>query len=170
MNKAILFDFLVDKENKNVKVNRSFYARLPLVWQAWTDPEILDQWWAPHPWKSETLIMDFREGGKWFYAMRSPDNTETHYCLANFSTIIHEERFTSDDAFCNESEEINFNFPAYQWDVQFSGLGNETVVSVTMSFEKLTDLEKIIQMGFKEGFTQGLEQLDEWINQQNNKK
>jgi PhnB protein len=170
MNKAILFDFLVDKENKKVKVKRSFNARLPLVWQAWTDPEILDQWWAPHPWKSETLTMDFREGGKWFYAMRSPDNTETHYCLANFRTIIREELFTSDDAFCNETEQINPNFPAYHWEVQFTAMEEDTAVDVTLSFEQLEHLEQIIQMGFKEGFTQGLEQLDEWLNHQNNKK
>ena len=108
MKKEILFDFVVDKESKTIKVKRSFHAALPLVWQAWTTAEILDQWWAPHPWKAETQRMDFREGGRWFYAMVSPDGKERHWCLMNYQTIVPEKYFTSVDAFAkDESGEIN---------------------------------------------------------------
>ena len=47
MKNNLLFDFIVDKTTKTVIVNREFAAELPLVWDAFTKQEILDQWWAP---------------------------------------------------------------------------------------------------------------------------
>lgn len=64
---AILFT--VDKANNQIRVKRSFNAPLDLVWAAWTNPEILEQWVAPKPWWAETKTKDFREGGFWHYAM-----------------------------------------------------------------------------------------------------
>jgi len=73
MNKTILFDFSVDKDNKQINVDRSFLAPRDLVWAAWTNPEILDQWWAPKPWQNETISMDCRSGGMWHYCMNGPE-------------------------------------------------------------------------------------------------
>ncbi len=53
-----------DMANKKIKVTRSFDATPEQVWSAWTDEEILDQWWAPKPWKAKTKSMDFHEGCK----------------------------------------------------------------------------------------------------------
>lgn len=167
MKKEILFDFVVDKENTKIYVKRLFNAKLPLVWQAWTDSRILDQWWAPRPWKTETRNMDFREGGRWFYAMVSPDGSERHWCLMNYKTIVPQKHFTSVDAFAkNETGEISQDFPPNHWDTRFTRQADDTEVNITLSFDKLEHLEQMIQMGFKEGFTQGLEQLDNWLNQQ----
>jgi uncharacterized protein YndB with AHSA1/START domain len=49
MKNNLLLDFIVDKQTKTVIVNREFAAELPLVWDAYTKPELLDQWWAPKP-------------------------------------------------------------------------------------------------------------------------
>jgi uncharacterized protein YndB with AHSA1/START domain len=161
MKKAILFDFVVDKENKTIKVKRSFNAELKMVWEAWTTAELLEQWWAPHPWKAETQVMDFREGGKWFYAMVSPDGNERHWCIMNYKTIVTEKYFTSVDAFAkDQSGEISADFPTHNWETRFSRDNEDTLVNITLSFEKVEHIEQMIQMGFKEGFTQGLDQLD----------
>src|SRR3954470_12847835 len=76
MNNNLLFDFTVDKQAKTVIVNREFAAELPLVWDAYTKQELLDQWWAPKPWESRTKFMDLRVGGRRFYAMVGPDGQE----------------------------------------------------------------------------------------------
>ena len=55
-------DFSIDRENKTITVKREFEAELPLVWDAYTQSEILDQWWAPRPWKARTKTMGFQEG------------------------------------------------------------------------------------------------------------
>lgn len=169
MKREILFDFVVDKEKKTINVKRSFHATLPLVWQAWTTAEILDQWWAPHPWKVETQRMDFREGGQWFYAMVSPDGSERNWCIMNYKTIASEKYFTSVDAFAkDQSGEINPDFPPNNWETRFSRDNDDTLVNITLSFETVEHIEQMIQMGFKEGFTQGLDQLDAFLSQ--NKK
>lgn len=73
---SLQFDFTVDKATKTVYVTREFDAGLDLVWDAFTKQEILDQWWAPKPWMSETKSMDFTVGGRRFYAMVSPDGQQ----------------------------------------------------------------------------------------------
>jgi uncharacterized protein YndB with AHSA1/START domain len=55
--------FSVDKEHKRITVEKEFAAPKSEVWAAWTQSNLLDKWWAPKPWKSETKNMDFKEGG-----------------------------------------------------------------------------------------------------------
>ena len=76
MKNNLLSDFTLDKATKTVIINREFDAELSLVWDAFTKPEILDQWVAPKPWMSKTKYMDFRVGGRRFYAMVSPEGLE----------------------------------------------------------------------------------------------
>ena len=64
MNSKLTMNFSIDKENHTIFVKREFAAPLPLVWKAFTRSEILDQWWAPHPWKARTKSMDFKVGGQ----------------------------------------------------------------------------------------------------------
>ncbi|GAA4304094.1 SRPBCC domain-containing protein [Nibribacter koreensis] len=162
MNKAILFNFEVEKDNNLIKVERSFQAPKDLVWAAWTESEILDQWWAPKPWQAVTKSMNFTEGGQWHYYMQSPEG-EKHWCLFNYHEIKPETYFSGMDAFCDEHAVINTSHPRAKWENTFTADGDSTIVNATLRFEKLEDLEAIIQMGFKEGFTAGLENLDQYI-------
>jgi uncharacterized glyoxalase superfamily protein PhnB/uncharacterized protein YndB with AHSA1/START domain len=166
MKKSILFDFLVDKENRKINVKRSFNAPIDLVWAAWTDPEILDLWWAPKPWRAETKSLDFREGGRWHYAMIGP-NGDKQWCIFDYKKIIPQQSFSGQDAFCNEQAVADETKPIVKWLNQFSETEDEdTLVDIELGFDSLQDLEDIIQMGFKEGFTMGLENLDEYIKAQ----
>ncbi|WP_153800312.1 SRPBCC domain-containing protein [Foetidibacter luteolus] len=162
MNKAILFNFLVNKEKNEITVERSFDAPVDLVWAAWTEADILDQWWAPKPYKAVTKSMDFRVGGRWHYYMLGPEG-EKHWCLFDYEAIQHQKHFSGIDAFCDENAIMNNTKPRVKWGSDFTGKGDETVVNIQLLFEKLEDLETIIQMGFKEGFTAGLENLDQYI-------
>lgn len=165
MNKTILFDFLVDKENNKITVDRSFNAPIDLVWAAWTEAEILDQWWAPKPWQTRTKTMDFKEGGHWLYAMLGPNNEE-HWVKVDFITINHQKSFTTYDGFCNSDGVLNTEMPRNKWENSFSSQADSTLVNIVLTFDSLSDLEKILEMGFKEGFTAGLENLDQYINAQ----
>lgn len=156
---SLLFNFSVDRENNTIQVKREFNASLPLVWKAWTTAELLDQWWGPEPWRTETKTMDFREGGSWLYAMVGPEG-ERHWSRADYIRIVYEKSFIGKDGFCDENGTINPAFPQNLWETQFSDTGNRVRVEVTLTFDKLADLEQTIAMGFKEGFTTGLNQLD----------
>lgn len=159
MKSNLLMNFTVDKENNTVKVKREFNASLSNVWSAWTEVEILDQWWAPAPWKSRTKSMDFKEGGRRLYAMVGPEGEE-HWALADYTSIHPKTNIKWLDAFCDSEGNLNTEFPRSDWDVTFSEKDNSTFVDVIIKHEKLSDLEMIIQMGFKEGFTIAMEGLD----------
>ena len=103
MKTALLFDFIVDKSARTVFVNREFAAELDLVWDAFTKQEILDQWWAPKPWASKTKIMDFKVGGRRFYAMVSPEGHES-WSLQKFTSISPKTNFKMLNAFADKDE------------------------------------------------------------------
>lgn len=159
MKNSLLMEFTVDKKANTVNVTREFAAELDLVWAAWTKKEILDQWWAPKPWSAKTKHLDLKPGGYWHYAMVSPEGDE-HWCRADYASIEELEKINYQDAFCDEDGVINTYFPRAQWQIRFFDANELTKVKVTIAYEQLADLEKIIEMGFKEGFTSGLENLE----------
>ena len=154
--------FTKDQANKKIKVVREFDAPLTQVWKAWTESELLDQWWAPKPWKANTQSMDFREGGKWLYYMEGPDGAR-HYCRADYDAIAPNKSYKGQDAFCDENGNINTEFPRMQWYVVFNSAGNATKVEVEITFATEADMETIIEMGFKEGFAAAHGNLDELL-------
>jgi uncharacterized protein YndB with AHSA1/START domain len=151
-----------DLTNKKLRVVREFDAPIHQVWQAWTESHLLDQWWAPKPWKAQTKTMDFREGGHWLYAMVGPDGAQT-WCRADYKTIDPEKGFTVVDAFCDENGKATTDFPSMHWKNEFFQTPAGTRVEVEITFSSEADLEKIIEMGFKEGFTAALTNLDELL-------
>ena len=151
--------FSVDKENKKILVERRFAAPLATIWSAWTDSTILDQWWAPKPWKAKTRDMDFRAGGRWLYAMVGPDN-EVHWSLTEFISVEPNQSFSAWTSFCDENGKALPDFARSRWTNRFLETASGTLVKVEIEFEQLSDLEQIIAMGFKEGFTMGMENLD----------
>jgi uncharacterized protein YndB with AHSA1/START domain len=159
MKSNLLMNFTVDKETNTVNVKREFNATLSQVWSAWTEAPILDLWWAPAPWKSETKSMEFKEGGRRLYAMVGPEG-EKHWAIADFTSISPKTNFKYLDAFSDSEGNLNKEFPRSDWDVTFSEKDGSTFVDVVIKHHKLSDLEMIIQMGFKEGFTIAMEGLD----------
>jgi len=169
MNSDLLFDFTVDKAAQTVFVNRDFAAELSLVWDAFTKPEILDQWWAPKPWTSKTKFMNFEVGGRRFYAMVSPEGQE-HWSIQDFTSISPETNFKFFDAFADKDENINPVLPDSEWVLNFSEQNGTTTVNITVKHKTLAALEQIIQMGFREGFTMTLNELERLLSMKKQKK
>ena len=160
MNNDLLFDFTVDKVAQTVSINREFHADLSLVWDAYTKPEILDQWWAPKPWASKTKFMNFEVGGRRFYAMVSPEGQE-RWSIQKYTSISPKTNFKFFNAFADKDE--NPELPGSEWDLNFSEQNGNTKVSITIYNESLERLERMIEMGFKEGFTMTMKSLEELL-------
>lgn len=158
----LLMDFSVDKENKTITVKREFAAEVALVWDAYTKSEILDQWWAPRPWKAKTKTMDFRDGGHWLYAMVGP-NGEEHWAIANYQNIKVHKSFTGLDAFSDAEGNVNKEMPQSKWEASFTDKGEKTLVELRITYADLAQLEATLQMGFKEGLGMAMENLDELL-------
>lgn len=160
MKNALLMDFTVDKSTNSITVKREFTAKLPLVWDAFTKSEILDQWWAPKPWKARTKSMDFREGGHWLYAMIGPEGEE-HWGFTNYKRIETQKCFSGTDGFSDSDGNVNPEMPQSSWENTFLDSGDATLVTIQIAYADLARLETTIQMGFKEGLTMAMEGLDE---------
>jgi len=166
MTNNLLFDFTVDKAAKTVFITREFDADLSLVWDAFTKAEILDQWVAPKPFVSKTKFMDFKVGGRRFYAMVSPEGHE-RWAIQKYTSITPKTNFKMFNAFADKDE--NPELPGSNWDYTFSeqnarpddpvGRGT-TKVSITIYNESLARMEKMIEMGFTEGFKMSMNNLE----------
>lgn len=157
--------FTKDLDNRKLKITREFDAPVELVWKAWTESELLDLWWAPKPWKANTVSMDFRDGGTWLYYMQGPEG-ERHYCRADYKSVSANKSFEGLDAFCDEKGTINNDLPRMRWKNEFSRTNTGTKIEVEITLSSAEDLEKIIEMGFKEGFTAALTNLDQYLEAQ----
>lgn len=154
------FDFTVDKTTKTVSITMEFAADLSLVWDAFTIPEILDQWYAPKPWVSKTKFMDFKVGGRRFYAMVSPEGQE-RWAIQRYTSITPKTNFKMFNTFADKDE--NPELPGSDWDLNFSeqnGVDNqpETKVYISIYNESLERLEMVLE-GFKMGMTITYENL-----------
>lgn len=157
--------YTADNDKKSITVERTFDAPLTMVWKAWTESTILDQWWAPKPWKANTQSMNFTEGGAWRYYMQGPEG-ERHYCKCDYREIQREQYYSGVDCFCDEQGNRNMDMPSTIWHVAFAASGNTTMVTVTLSCESVEALETLVKMGFKEGFAMAHQNLDAYLQAQ----
>jgi uncharacterized protein YndB with AHSA1/START domain len=160
MKNVLLFDFIVDKTTKTVFVTREFAADQSLVWDAFTKKEILDQWWAPKPFESKTKVMEFKVGGRRFYAMVSPEGQEM-WAIQKFTSITPKTNFKYLNAFADKDE--NPQLPGSDWDLTFTEQNGITKVSIKIYNDSLERMEQMIEMGFKEGFTMTLNYLEQLL-------
>lgn len=156
MNNPLLFDFTVDKAAKTIFIKREFDAPLDLVWDAFTKAELLDQWNAPAPYTARTKYMNFKVGGKRFYAMISPEGEEK-WALQQFTSITPKTNFKMFNVFADKDE--NPEPTGSDWDYNFSEQNGVTTVNISIYNESFERMERL-QEGFRLGFTATLTNLE----------
>ncbi len=152
-----------DIKEMSILVSREFQAPIELVWKAFTESEILDQWWGPAPWGAETKFQDFSVGGYWLYAMVGPEN-EKMWGRMNYTAIDLHKKFDIEDAFCDENGIVNPELPVSKGSNVFTITLTGTKVEFKMRFSSEEQLQKIIEMGFEQGITMCFEQLNKLIS------
>jgi uncharacterized protein YndB with AHSA1/START domain len=104
--------------------------------------------------------MNFEVGGRRFYAMVSPEGLE-RWSVQKYTSITPKTNFKLFNAFADAAE--NPELPGSEWDLTFSEQNGKTTVSVTIYNESLARLEKMIEMGFREGAAMQMKNLDELL-------
>lgn len=156
------FQFIIHPNWNQISVSRIFDAPFIKVWDAWTNATILDQWWAPAPFKAVTKRLDFIEGGEWLYAMVGIDGSE-QWSKAKFLEIKPLKCIIWKDAFCDRSGNIDSTMPTSTWKIQFLDADEKTEVKILIQLDSLKDLEKNLEMGFEEGLSMGFDNLDHYL-------
>ncbi|GCB02488.1 SRPBCC domain-containing protein [Ralstonia sp. SET104] len=162
MKPDLRFDFLVDMQKSSITVRREFAAKRQLVWDCHTKRELLDQWFAPKPLTTKTKHMEFKEGGYWHYAMITPDG-QTFWSRLDYQTINPIDGYAALDGFSDEAGVVNPDLPRARWDVAFADAKERTLVTTVVLYNSPEDVQKVIDMGLKDGMTSTLERLDELL-------
>ena len=101
--------------------------------------------------------MDFKVGGRRFYAMVSPEGHE-RWVVQKYTAINPKTNFKMFNAFADKDE--NLELPGSDWDYNFSERGGRTIVNITIYNESLARMERMIEMGFTEGFKMSMANLE----------
>lgn len=96
------------------------------------------------------------------YCIEGPDGIQ-QWCRVDYQFIVPLKSFTTINIFCDEEVDTTGYFPVMQWNNEFDQYETGTKVNVEITFSNVADLEKIVEMGFKEGFTTGYNILDELL-------
>jgi len=162
MNSNLSFDFSVNKENKTIHIKREFDANLELVWKAWTTAELLDQWCAPNPYRTETTTLDFREGGFWHYAIVSPEGKK-HWSRYDYKKIEPQKSIVELRAFSDENGMVSPDFPRTECTLIFNETDGKTLVTMTEKYGSPEMFEKMATDSHKKGFSSHLKNLNKLL-------
>ena len=144
-----------EKENqsdRSLTVTRLLNAPLSLVWDVWSRPEHITQWWGPTGFTDTTHEWDFRPGGYWRHTMHGPDGTDFPN-EARFKEIVKHERIVYQ----------HFK-PDFTATVEFRAEGTKTHISWNMLFESSEVFEMVVkQFKADSGLVQNVDKLELYL-------
>lgn len=164
MNKTV---FTIGDDKKTLIVTRTFPAERSRVWEAYSKPELLAQWWGPIGWETEIRHMDFSVGGYWHYCMRCVDKAQGDYYgmeswgKGTYTAISPIDSFSYDDEFCTDTAEPVPGMPVSHSTVTLVEDGSNTRFTSTTSYDTPEALKQVLEMGMEEGYRQTLDRLEE---------
>jgi len=113
-------------KNNELKLSRVYDAPVKAVWDAWTDPKQVAQWWGPRGFSITTHSKDLRPGGTWNYTMHGPDGTD----WPNITNYLEVEKYSKlvYDHGGNETQP-----PMFRVTVTFQEVKGKTKMEMTMA-------------------------------------
>jgi len=118
---------MVAKAKPNeIAITRVYDAPVEAVWDAWTDPEQVAQWWGPRGFTLTTHSRDLRPGGIWHYTMHGPDGTD--YINKTLYHVVEEHKQLVYDHGGNDEQA-----PLFRVTVLFIPTGDKTTMHMTMA-------------------------------------
>ncbi len=143
------------KENTTVTIKKTFNAPIQLVWEAWTQPEHIAQWWCPKGIETKVVEHNFKVGGKWKYIMPMPDGNE-FVAEGEYIEIVKFEKIISTADFRPMTEDVEIQ-------ALFTQNGNKT--DFIFNIVHPTEAYKIQQekMGILNGWGSVFERLEKLL-------
>lgn len=151
-------------QTEEIVITRIFNAPREQVWKTWTEPSLMKLWWGPKDFTAPSIENDFRTGGKFLFAMKSPDG-KVYWSTGTYKDIVPLEKIVTTDSFSDDKGNI---VPAIDY-----GMPPEMPdeLEVTVTFEDQGDKTKMIlrHKGLPEGkvkemtFSGWNESLDKFV-------
>ena len=128
------------------------------VFQLWTDPKHIGQWWGPRGFTTTTHAMDVRPGGVWRFVMHGPDGRDYQNRIV-FEEVVRPERIVY-----RHTGEENIEPVQFRTTVTFEDLGGKTRLTLHARFPSREDRERVIRdYGADKGLVQTLARLADYL-------
>lgn len=148
------------KGEREIVVSRRFDAPRELVWQAWTDPQAIAEWWGPRGFDAPPCEIDLRPGGKFQIDLNGPDG-KIYPCKGTFREIVEPERIVYDGP-ANEPAGCGAGIPPNaKVTVTFAEMGEQTELTIHTLLASEADRAAARNEGFIPGWHDSLERLAE---------
>ena len=149
----------LDTDPREIVGIREFDAPRDLVWQVWTDPKHLAQWWGPNGFTTTTSSFDMRAGGVWRFVMHGPDGRDYQNRIT-FDEIVKGERIAYRHGGGDDVEPVQFRTV-----VTFEDLGGRcTRITWRATFPSAAERARVIkEYGADKGFVQTMARLAEYV-------
>jgi uncharacterized protein YndB with AHSA1/START domain len=144
------------KGDREFVMTRIFDAPRDLVFEAYTDPEAIPQWWGPAEMTTVVDKMDVKPGGVWRYVQRKPDG-KAYAFNGVYKEIVPPSKLVSTFEFEGMPGHIVVDT------VIFEAIGNQTKITVTSLFASKEDLEGMMQSGMEDGATESYDRFEELL-------
>lgn len=129
------------------------------VFEAWTNPEQVGQWWGPVGFTTTTREFEAKPGGIWRFIMHGPSGID-YPNKVEFIEVKKPELLVYKHCGDDVSEPVNFIVT-----VTFEDIDGKTNLNMRMVFESAEEKNRIIEKyGAKEGAKQNLDKLEEFLN------
>jgi uncharacterized protein YndB with AHSA1/START domain len=145
-------------ESKDIRIQRVYDAPLQAVWDAWTDPAQVAQWWGPRGFSITTHSKDLRNGGHWNYTMHGPDGTDwpnktTYLEVVPLAKLVY-------DHGANDEQPALFRVT-----VLFAEVDGKTQMDMTMSLDSVEQAMQTRQFIKQAGGNATWDRLAEYLGE-----
>jgi len=138
--------------NRQISVKRLLNAPVNMVFEVWTKPEHIKNWWGPRGFTNTISKMDFKNNGEWISVMHGPDGTN----YDNKSVFVEIVK--------NEKIVLRHFAPDFELAATFVKQGNKTLLTITNTFDSAELLKKVVEeFGAAEGLKQNVDKLEEYL-------
>lgn len=153
-------------KEKEIVITRTFNASREAVWQAWTEPNQIEQWWGPRGFTTRIDEMDFEVGGSFKYTML--DGEENEYpSVGVYQEIVKPKRIVATDEFGdfdqNEQAAPEGLPTGMITTTAFEESDGKTNVTISIMHQSAEDRKKHEEMGVVDGFNEQLDKLEEYL-------
>src|SRR6478609_3510671 len=144
--------------DREITVSRLLKAPIELVWEVWTSPEHIKNWWGPDGFTNTISKMDIKSGGEWDLVMHGPDGTD-YKNKSVFKEVVKHKKLVYE----------HVSSPKFIATVEFEAQGGKTLLNWQMLFESREQLIQVVKT-FKadEGLRQNVDKLSQYLQAQSN--
>jgi uncharacterized protein YndB with AHSA1/START domain len=142
-------------KDEQILITREFDAPKHLVYEAWTTPELVKQWWSGQRGEVTLAEIDLRVGGKWRYVMIADGGFEVGF-HGEFREIVENERIVNTEVYEGvPGDDYGLNT------VTFEETDGRTALTILCEYSSKEVRDAVIDSGMEGGMQESMDKLEE---------